>query len=1217
MSNSDQLDNDGDGVGDACDATPNGDNDGDGIDNLFDNCIDISNADQLDSDTDGLGDVCDDTPFGVIDLDDDGVAQDVDNCPLIPNTDQQDTDGDGAGDVCDVTPNGDSDDDGIDQLVDNCPQLSNPEQIDLDEDGLGDACDDDLQYSTLSGVATAGVLKQASVIAYAVNANGGISGNLDQSVTDDDGTFSLVIPNYQGPVVVMVESMPGTTSMVCDISLCEPGIAFGDDYPITSLFTLSAAVPVINFGDQLVIDVTLLTTVATALLESSETGINEDSIWSVNSMVADLFGLSTNILFDGAIDLTDTTTFTEASIDEQEAAVIASGIFAVINDQDTPLDVALNNFLGQVIGLDGQLYLNQSLVSSEEVITLFDILMAASMTLNSMDLDASESWSINSRIFSAATTALFADIGDTTQARPDPNVGSDKMLIARAFVSELRSIYNNQSLPSISDEAESSLDIFADQISATEAFVGDDINDMFDVIGRTILAVRYANINRHDASIIYRQGIEGKEIPVTVDGQTYTIDANVKGFDVDLVFDFSGTNLRSDDVYRTYQSWECDFWDTYIDDGVGQWSSQQDCENGLRQFYVQNEVDRYSADINLAITGTVTGSSLELTVDDGSRAALQGSFSEVCVGCDFPKQIQAIAEAEAMAFDLDVELRSLESITPLVFDGQLTSGLNNAYAYLGYDDNVDHQRIETSFGLAYLGFLGELSSGGRSIDMNIYAQATMNDQALALVNEANATEVTVSETIQQSVDYQDFNFYLYAPDRVSGSAAKLTVDVQGDFDNYPSESLSLNIGWNYFGEYHAGSANVISSVPPSPVTSEEPVLFAVTGYGAMAENLPYGPNLINESSSPYLSTREANTLHSSWYQNFTSDGLTTLFDIDWLFSTEKTLAQRFIDAVNYGEPVTWTIRDGGSTSTVSGTWWYSDAAEDNGTMALKFASSGSRFSDDDGFWGAGDVVQANQQRGRTWVNLRYGVGNLDAGDSGLCSGTGTCLYRDGSRSSVPNNHKNYMYIGSSNGSDVGEATQFSFDVILDENQLDGLFDYSNELYVEVDFGQGVHRQDGAYARVGLTYDKIQPRGELAESNSLYNEDEFDVYNTTQTESSFIDFDVIANFSLNLPGIDTPMNLILEGRREALHDYEFAAEIAYDGRRFTMSDNDLNNSSFSISNQSGASLNISHDFDTDGVVGNVRVGNKTMANVTKVGGMVLVRYPSTGEFESIP
>ena len=79
--NADQLDQDGDDTGDACDI----DLDGDGVDNTNDNCPDFANAGQVDLDGDGLGDVCDS------DVDGDSVADTEDNCPLTVNAGQGDT----------------------------------------------------------------------------------------------------------------------------------------------------------------------------------------------------------------------------------------------------------------------------------------------------------------------------------------------------------------------------------------------------------------------------------------------------------------------------------------------------------------------------------------------------------------------------------------------------------------------------------------------------------------------------------------------------------------------------------------------------------------------------------------------------------------------------------------------------------------------------------------------------------------------------------------------------------------------------------------------------------------------------------------------------------------------------------------------------------------------------------------------------------------------
>jgi hypothetical protein len=72
------------------------DSDGDGIPDQDDNCPSTSNPDQLDTDGDGFGNNCD------ADDDNDGTLDGSDNCPLLPNADQADFDLDGIGDVCDL-----------------------------------------------------------------------------------------------------------------------------------------------------------------------------------------------------------------------------------------------------------------------------------------------------------------------------------------------------------------------------------------------------------------------------------------------------------------------------------------------------------------------------------------------------------------------------------------------------------------------------------------------------------------------------------------------------------------------------------------------------------------------------------------------------------------------------------------------------------------------------------------------------------------------------------------------------------------------------------------------------------------------------------------------------------------------------------------------------------------------------------------------------------
>ena len=110
------------------------DSDGDSIPDQDDNCPAVSNLNQTDMDGDGIGDECDD------DIDGDGTDNSEDAFPEDEN-ETKDDDGDGVGNNSDAFPQDgnethDDDGDGVGNNSDAFPQDAN-ETLDSDNDGVG------------------------------------------------------------------------------------------------------------------------------------------------------------------------------------------------------------------------------------------------------------------------------------------------------------------------------------------------------------------------------------------------------------------------------------------------------------------------------------------------------------------------------------------------------------------------------------------------------------------------------------------------------------------------------------------------------------------------------------------------------------------------------------------------------------------------------------------------------------------------------------------------------------------------------------------------------------------------------------------------------------------------------------------------------------------------------------------------------------------------
>jgi hypothetical protein len=156
------------------------------------------------------------------------------------------------------------------------------------------------------------------------------------------------------------------------------------------------------------------------------------------------------------------------------------------------------------------------------------------------------------------------------------------------------------------------------------------------------------------------------------------------------------------------------------------------------------------------------------------------------------------------------------------------------------------------------------------------------------------------------------------------------------------------------------------------------------------------------------------------------------------------VAQRFESAVTSGEAVTWTVRYGGSSRVLSGTWRFSNTA---GSMLSRFEGSGSSFSNDDGLWGAGTGTVDGDGAGRP-ADF-WGHGNTDSGDYSCAT-----VYL-GSSSSTQSALINRMYVMVPEELDLSsdsDSEESDLDLSSDSEESD--LDLSSDSESESDWGLG-------------------------------------------------------------------------------------------------------------------------------------------------------------------
>ena len=172
--------------------------------------------------------------------------------------------------------------------------------------------------------------------------------------TDGEGNYTFTVLDYTGPI--KVELSPSTdpanpTKMTCDAPAGCGDVAFAQEINLTSAdpsFKL-AAISVVNPDEEVKINVSALTHLASKLIEADEDGINTATVAAQSSKIANTFGITGDItLLEPTVTDDAAAVAAEDNNEELKYGLINAGIMAALFSGETDDAGILSGKLAEV-----------------------------------------------------------------------------------------------------------------------------------------------------------------------------------------------------------------------------------------------------------------------------------------------------------------------------------------------------------------------------------------------------------------------------------------------------------------------------------------------------------------------------------------------------------------------------------------------------------------------------------------------------------------------------------------------------------------------------------------------------------------------------------------------------------------------------------------------------------------------------------------------------
>lgn len=653
----------------------------------------------------------------------------------------------------------------------------------------------------ISGTVTKGTMKQATVVPYKLVNNNWVQipeADIESDtglITDNKGFYSFNVPEYAGPVKVELQANENTL-MVCDAVDGCGDIAFGADIQLPTDFKLSSTSNIGDSDEQITLNVSALTHIASELISSDLANLDAQKIQQQNSKIGNAFGVegnittltSTNFISDGQASV-DGDVVADAAINKKSElkyalvnAGIASALFKATSESKN-ITQLLNEATVDIVTAGGSIAVNNDNTSGSFVLTTNDVLAAAAKTSSDKLKPVVDGNSDVTDALTSLETEVITDkveneqnAGEDGRFDPDSNnepVEATPLEKAKSMVTDVRVLTE---LLGVYDKGDSTSG-FVPAVEQYENLLL-NANDMIGAEANSFTLLEDIELVLSEITALDGQDIDDSIIT----DKTYNAgdfgDGNLTGL---ISFNANTLTFTLENIAYALGG------STGAQNKVAAKADGSAMAN-LTAKIMGFESDASGQEFSLQLAGNLTSSGAIFTINNSENSFITVKTSNKIVRADFDAEEDVNAQIDEVSVDLSLLLAQQGVENPVAFDGQLKGTIvpqtelviRQDWDYDGVDYYVEKDEIAIP---EMFSLVGEFSSlEGESVS----AALTVN------VNNARDFETQGFEGFGQTVN--DIGNVLVSSDQKTitfsipngTEATEFAGGYSGDADNWTS-----------------------------------------------------------------------------------------------------------------------------------------------------------------------------------------------------------------------------------------------------------------------------------------------------------------------------------------------------------------------------------------------------------------------------------------------